>query len=95
MAIIGKVADGYITDRGDVIPPVEHYMEQKRISEELKEPSDKELIALGKQHHPYYQRELHIDNMDNNIAEIVAFEKSDTEQKAKLEAYDKLSKAEK
>lgn len=72
--IISKIKNGYVTDIGDIIPLKNHYEKLAVEAQEIEEPSQKELVELGKQHHPYYNKQNDISNALANIAEIDAFE---------------------
>ncbi len=64
----------YLTDRGNTVQRREDYQRDIETNQAIEEPSDKELIELGKEHHPYYMKELAIQNLQNNIEEIDEFE---------------------
>lgn len=73
--IIAKTTKGlYVTDLGIRVPAKESYEEEIIRNQAIPQPTDKELIEIGKQHHPYYFKELTILNAQNNIAEIDAYE---------------------
>lgn len=52
----------------------EEYLEQKKELENIPKPTDKELIELAKNYHPYYQMENSLLNIDNQLLEIEEFE---------------------
>jgi hypothetical protein len=73
--IIGKTKDGqYLTNHGLKIPSKEYYLDFKKQIQEIKEPTEKELIELGKQHHPFFKKDLDLLNVDNQIDEISLYE---------------------
>ena len=76
--IIGKDDNGQyickVENQVFTIQSKESYIAMKKEIEAIKEPSEKELIELGKQHHPYYMKELGLLNVDNNLKEIDEFE---------------------
>jgi len=73
--IIGKTKDGqYLTNYGFKILSKEHYLEFKKQIQDIKEPSEEELIELGKQHHPFFRKDLDLLNVDNQIDEIILYE---------------------
>jgi hypothetical protein len=75
--IIKKLEDGfYLTSHGSKVPPKELYEDEIRRANEMVEPSDKDLIIFAKEYHPYYKKELIIENATNNINEIDSFDKS-------------------
>jgi len=59
------------------VPGKKYYEDEKVKVLATPQPSDKELIELGKTIHPFYQKDLAILNIDNNIKEIEEFEKKD------------------
>lgn len=74
--IIKKLDDGfYLTDMGNKVPPQEVYEEQIRQANDMLEPNDKDLIEFAKEHHPYYKKDLVIQNAENNIKELQDFDK--------------------
>ena len=87
MSIIGAVFDdvkdkskvtGYVCKVDNqvwVIGNKESYEVLKKEAEEIKEPSEKELIELGKRYHPYYYKDREIANAVLNIQEIDDYEK--------------------
>lgn len=52
----------------------ESYLSQKSDIESIKKPTDKELIELAKNYHPYYQKDTSLQNVNNQLAEIEEFE---------------------
>lgn len=79
--IIAKLESGeFVNDKGDKLPTKKHYQDELNAVEALEKPSDKELIELGKQFHPYYQKDNAIANVSAMISEIEKFEKKPKEK---------------
>lgn len=76
--IVNKNEDGTFTCEASgnffKIPSKEFYLSQKAEIEAIKQPSDEELIELGRQSHPYYSANVSLENVINQLAEIEAFE---------------------
>lgn len=75
--IIAKTDNGYQCRVGDsyfMIPPKAFYTTQKAELEALKEPTTEELIEIGRQSHPFYRSGEALENINNQLAEIEAFE---------------------
>lgn len=73
--IVGKLSTGgYITDFGAKILPKEFYEKEKLVIDSQVAPTEKELIELGKQVHPFYRKEMDSFNLTNLISEINVYE---------------------
>jgi len=73
--IIQKTKDGrYMNEMGMVMRTRKEYLEEKACAENMKEPSEKELIELGKMNHIFYKKQFIVDNAENNIKEMDAFD---------------------
>jgi hypothetical protein len=75
--IIAKTTSGkYVTQYGLRIKFKEDWLEEKKQVEAITQPTDKELIEIGKQTHEFYRKDLMLENIDNNIKEIDDYEKT-------------------
>ncbi len=63
-----------VGDRTFTIQSKDSYIDNKADIEAITEPTDVELIEIGKGHHPFYRKEHSITNINNDIAEIEEFE---------------------
>jgi len=76
--IIKKLEDEtYLCEQSGTVFPIprkEVYLEQKNLIESILEPSDEELIAIGKQAHPFYNKDRDLININNVLQEIEEFE---------------------
>lgn len=75
--IIKKNEDGtYVCESNGsyyVIPSKEYYLNQLNDLISIPKPTQSELIKLGEQCHPYYQKQNSIDNINNQLSEIEEF----------------------
>lgn len=76
--IIKKNIDGtYVCENEGnyyTIGSKQYYLDQLKDVQTIIEPTDKELIELGKQSHPFYQKDNSINNLSNQLLEIEEFE---------------------
>lgn len=72
--IIKKLENGYLTDSGTIIPLRKYYEDEIARANELTEPTQEELIELGKQQHAFYHKEMQIENAQRTIDAIDIFE---------------------
>jgi len=74
--IIRKNDNGtYLTDFGTTIQSKAVYEQMLQEQLAIPEPSEEELIELGKLHHSFYMKDLAITNLQNQIDEIEEFDK--------------------
>jgi hypothetical protein len=74
--IITKTDKGrYINQHRMKIKSKTDWLEEKKQVEAITQPTDKELIEIGKQSHEFYRKDLMLENIDNNIKEIDEYEK--------------------
>jgi len=52
----------------------DNYLQQKAETESIIKPTNAELIELGKQSHPYFQKDNVLANINNQLLEIEEFE---------------------
>jgi len=73
--ITAKIKEGgYLTDFGAKIGSKEFYEKELLALDEQPEPTDKELIELGKQMHPFYGKDFTRVGIENQIKEINDYE---------------------
>jgi len=73
--IVAKLQDNtYLTDTGAKVMSKVAFENEKASIESIEEPTDNELIELGKQMHTFYQKELILKNIDDNLKEIEEYE---------------------
>ena len=52
----------------------EYYLAEKQSLEALQPPTIDEIMELVKAQHPYYLKDISLENINNQLAEIEAFE---------------------
>ena len=77
MVIIAKTTSGrFITDSGLNLKTRGDYLSDLADNNRISEPSQAELIELGKTIHPFYKKEIVANIIQNTISEIDAYEKN-------------------
>lgn len=76
--IIKQTEKGYLCQDNNgayyEIPSKEFYEQELANLSSVTEPSNEELVALGRQYHPYYNIQSDIDNINNTLQSITDFE---------------------
>lgn len=71
--IIAKNDEGYITDRGDILRRNDYANSIIEINN-IKKPTNDELIELGKKYHDYYTKDQVMNNVQQVIEEMDKFD---------------------
>ena len=75
--IIAKTEYGYQCKVGEQyfdIQSKESYLNQKAALEAMKPPTIEEMVEMVKNIHPFYKRDVDLQNIEAQLAEIEAFE---------------------